>query len=170
MTRDEAKVLMRQELESDLTDKERVLPIHNLNGLTCNDLMAEVEKGTALGEAMLDDFIFSKADESPGNTTMDQAVKETILILMQMDIDNAPKGWVDQPITTDDQGNELTPLQVMQQVKDGTDWGNQYAESWLIRYRLYQTMDRLADVLPLSDSQKLLDGVGMNSKDSSKLN
>lgn len=59
MTRDQAKIQMRAELEKDLSTEEREEPMMKVGDrtFTANDLMAEVEKGTEVGEALLDDFI-----------------------------------------------------------------------------------------------------------------
>ena len=181
MTRDEAKVLMRQALEKELNQEQRVLPLPNYNGLSCNDLMAEVEKGSELGETMLNEFILDMNEEARKAglyPTMDQSIKSAVVSLMQKDIDTAPEGWAERPIAVDDKDNELTPLQVIQQVKDGTDWGNRYAATWLDRYRMWDAMDRLQEVVgAMSPAQQAaLDNfadtlIGKNSPGSnSKLN
>lgn len=63
MTRDEAKIQMRVELEQDLSIAERERPMMTVGDHTfsANDLMAEVEKGTEMGEVLLDDFISLQA-------------------------------------------------------------------------------------------------------------
>jgi hypothetical protein len=92
MTRDEAKVLMRLELEQDLLANEReqkIFPIRD-RMMSANDLMAEVEAGTRLGNYLLDDFIAFK------NNGLDEPLstekRAEVIKLMEKDIESP--GWL----------------------------------------------------------------------------
>lgn len=80
---------------------------------------------------------------------MDQGTRERILALMQKDIEEAGKlmpEWLNEPCTEDDV-REYTPLQIMDEVKNATPVGNEYAEKWLARHNMLETFDQLVGLL-----------------------
>jgi hypothetical protein len=95
-------------------------------------LMAEVENNTELGKALVDEFISFNTPFELSDTE-----RTKIMALMQLDLDNAPPGWGDdEKIVVDDLGTTMTPNQLFQEVKEGTDFGNRYAQGWLERHEL----------------------------------
>jgi hypothetical protein len=126
MTRDEAKKQMRLDLEMDLSMEDRNIPSDIYSGLTANQVMEEVEKSSDIGERFLDDFIAYQNGKYFG-----EEVRKNVVRLMEADLEKQPAGFADKSYIKDDDGNLLTPRQVVQQFKEGTDFGNRYAEQWL---------------------------------------
>lgn len=132
MNRDEAKTLMRQELERDIdtaTRDEKVFPIGD-RLMSANDLMDEVEKETDLGKFLLDDFIKFKAGEGGPLPELTWPSRAHAIALMENDIKIAPPGWADEVIYDED-GMKFTPNQVLDEVKRGTDFGNRFVTIYL---------------------------------------
>jgi hypothetical protein len=97
---------------------------------------------------------------------MDQATREKVLVLMQKDIEEAGKlmpEWLNEPCAEDDT-REYTPLQILDEVKNGTDFGNRYGEKWLLRHNLLETMDNLVGLLSGTDIQTNSPGSTGNDK------
>jgi hypothetical protein len=150
MTRDEARILMRQELERDLTPQQRQAVLPEFNGMNSNDLMDQVDKNTKLGNVLLDEFIIHKnaqAKDKDPLATMDQATLEVVLTLMQEDVDIAPPGWADTTVVEDDNKRLLTPKQVMEEVRNATEWGTKYAETWLSHYHMMNELANAAEMI-----------------------
>jgi hypothetical protein len=87
---------------------------------------------------------------------MDQKLDvNQVLSLMQEDLDIAPKGWADEIIAEDDQGNKYTPNQIVQEVKNQTPFGLDYASSWMKRREMVLTVqDLLGHKRPESSQKK----------------
>lgn len=58
---------------------------------------------------------------------MDQATKKRLVAQMQRDLTASDDGWSDSVILQAN-GRDWTPNQLMEEVKNGTDFGNQYLE------------------------------------------
>lgn len=90
---------------------------------------------------------------------MDQTKRQQVLAAMQKDIDAATKSlphWLNEPCAEDDNGHEYTPLQLFQEVKNGTSFGDRYAEEFLTRHKLVERM------LNLQDMMKGLEGITLS--------
>jgi hypothetical protein len=162
MDRNEAKKQMRLELEQDISFDRRttvVVMTHNGQDYTSEALMQEVEKDTQFGNQLLDswlsfqehgdlDLVDDELDalDDHKHHHMDQQTRDRVLALMQKDLDTAAKlapTWADTPSIQDDDGNVLTPKECFQQVKDGTAFGNVFAEEFLMNY----AMEAVAQIL-----------------------
>jgi hypothetical protein len=80
---------------------------------------------------------------------MDQQTRDRVLALMQKDLDTAAKlapTWADTPSIQDDDGNVLTPKECFQQVKDGTVFGNVFAEEFLMNYAMEEAVAQILGV------------------------
>jgi hypothetical protein len=179
MTRDEVKKQMRLEFETDLSEDERndrSLAVGD-RLVSATDLIQEIEEGTALGEYLVDDYIkfhdtdnqdyhyktmtevlsdFNQNKPISDVDTLSEADRKAVLALMQDDLDYASKelpGWADEPCA-DDGDRELTPRQLFQEVKDGTDFGNRYAMTWLVRHELMNELMAYTDKIE-TDRAKL---------------
>ncbi len=139
MDRNEAKVLMRQELEKDIdtnTRERKMFPVGD-RVLSANDLMKEVEDGTDLGNFLLDDFIAFKAGKTSPSTVVSALDRSNALAMMEADIKSAPAGWGDDVIFNEE-GQSWTPNQVLDEVKRGTDFGNRFVETYLSNHRMLE--------------------------------
>jgi hypothetical protein len=129
MTRMEAKIEMRKDMEDKCSQSEltEVLPLY---GMTPNAIMSEVEKGSELGEMFLSDFILYNANED--DVYVDEDTRTHVVALMQKDLETKEPEWADNKFILDHNAGELISAnQVVQQIKDGTDFGLWYAEEWL---------------------------------------
>jgi hypothetical protein len=92
---------------------------------------------------------------------MDQQTRDRVLALMQKDLDTAAKlapTWADTPSIEDDDGNVLTPKECFQQVKDGTEFGNLFAEEFLMNYAMQEALAQMLNVPMTSFDGVPLDG------------
>jgi hypothetical protein len=91
---------------------------------------------------------------------MDQETKDRVIALMQKDLDDANKNWPtwsDTPSVPDDSGNMLTPNQAFQQVKDGTEFGDIFAQDFLTSYTIQEALCKAMGVpMPTFDDVKKL--------------
>jgi hypothetical protein len=74
---------------------------------------------------------------------MNQETKDRVIALMQKDLDDANRsapGWSDTPTVPDDDGKLWTPNDAFQQVKDGTEFGNAFAEDFLLNYTMQEAL------------------------------
>jgi hypothetical protein len=138
MTRDEAKSLMRQELEQDIAPEERekkLFPIKD-RVMSANDLMAEVEAETELGQYLLDDFIsFKNGGEQEEDLTAME--KLGIIRLMEEDLKIAPAGWADEVIFRDGD-QRWTPNKIMSEVRAETKFGLRYMKVYYTNHKLLE--------------------------------
>lgn len=70
---------------------------------------------------------------------MNEQERLQVVELMQKDIEFMNKkrpGWSDKPVIEKDASITLTPNQVVQEVKDGTEFGVSYAQVWMDFYTL----------------------------------
>lgn len=143
MDRNEVKKQMRAEMVRDLSEEQR--DITTTTGLTPNQMMDEVDRDTEIGKALLESFLHPEQELRLPPLTPEQRAE--ILALMQKDLDAAaaqvPEWANTEKIAQDDDGNELTPNQVFQQVKDGTTFGDQYARAWLARHNINAKLTEL---------------------------
>lgn len=128
MNNDEAKRLMRLELERDIPAAEREKKHFPIDGrlMSANELMAEVENDTKIGQVYLADFISFKA----GNSDPAPFEREEAIAMMEEDIRIAPKGWADETIFNE-QGRDWTPNQVLEEVRASTPFGLDFVKTYL---------------------------------------
>lgn len=139
MDRNEAKVLMRQELEQDIdavARERKMFPIGD-RMLSANDLMKEVEDGTELGNFLLDDFIAFKDGKPAPDSVMSALDRHNAIAMMEADIKSAPAGW-DNEVIFNEEGQSWTPNQVLDEVKRGTDFGNRFVQTYLANHRMLE--------------------------------
>lgn len=135
MTRDEAKKQMRIEMTTDLSAEELNNSLSSLGGLTPNQVMKEVDQGTEVGENFLTEFVVYAAAKGP----LDETTRNHVIAMMEKDLKSQEPEFADQPwIYYPDQSGEMyTPNQMIEQVRQGTDFGNLYAGEWMMHYGRY---------------------------------
>lgn len=141
MDRNEAKVLMRKELEQDIDSvkrEEKMFPIGN-RMLSANDLMKEVEDETELGVFLLDDFIAFKAGKMTDDSVLSAIERHDAISMMEEDIKAAPAGWADEVIFNEE-GQSWTPNQVLDEVRRRTDFGNRFVATYLANHRMLEKL------------------------------
>jgi hypothetical protein len=87
---------------------------------------------------------------------MDHQERALVLTLMLKDLELARielPGWADKPLITNDDGDKLTPNQLYQEVKDDTDFGNRYAQQFLVNHRMMESLYQLFVEPPKGNGQ-----------------
>lgn len=130
MTRDEAKLLIRLEVERDLSlesRKRKIFPFGN-KLYSASDLLAEVESGTELGNFVLDDFIaFKNGDITSEDLTVPEHA--AIIQMMEDDLKIAPPGWENQVLFRSN-GKAWTPVMIMEEVRNRTPFGLRFMKTY----------------------------------------
>ena len=134
MTRDEAKKLMRLELEQDVPSNVRQDKVFSIRDrmLSANDLMEEIEADTDLGKYLLDDFILFK-----NGVALTAIERLQVIGMMEKDMKISPTGWADEVIYQQD-GKSWTPNQIMAEVRSETDFGLRYMQLYHANHKLLQ--------------------------------
>jgi hypothetical protein len=138
MNRDAAKKQMRIEMTDDLPTEKLDQPMQVLGGLTPNQVMDEVDQGSEVGERFLTDYVVHNAAGGP----LDETTRNHIVVLMESDLKSRPD-FADEPWIRNPDGGMLSPNQMIQQIKNGTDLGNLYADAWMGSYGRYINLDNL---------------------------
>lgn len=138
MTRDEAKQLMRLELERDLPPEKRNLKVYPVGGkvMSANEMMEEIEAETKLGKVLLDDYIDFKDGFNSGDALSTEE-RAHIVQLMEADLQVAPVGWADEVIFSDDK-SEWTPNMIMKEVRAETPFGLRYMRMYYSNHKLLE--------------------------------
>lgn len=79
---------------------------------------------------------------------MNEKLRLQVVELMEKDIvfmNTKRPGWADQPLIEKDAITMLTPNRVVQEVKDGTDFGVSYAQVWMDYYFIRVAMGAEVD-------------------------
>lgn len=133
MDSNEVKKKMREALVRELTPQERTIPyVPTPNGvLTADQVMEEVEQDTELGKRVLNDFtVFYETGEWP----LEDSDLTQIASLMETDInDRQTAEFGDTPIIVSDIGDVRTPRQLIQEIRDRTVLGMEFARTWADR-------------------------------------
>lgn len=141
MNRSEAKKQMRIEMENDIPKEELDTPMEVLGGLSPNQAMSEVDEGTDAGESFLTDYITHNAAGGP----LDEETRNHIASMMRTDLKSQDEGFGDRLWIRDpNNGTEYTPNQIIEEVRQGSEVGNLYADQWMATYGRYINTDALA--------------------------
>jgi hypothetical protein len=132
MDRKEAKIQMRAEMEKDIPadqlDKEHLF--YKGKAYSANQIMAEVEAGSAVGEDLVDDFIAHNegrfADTYPKLTTTQI---EQATAWMEEDLKDHPE--FGNEVVYSEGGVDWTPNKVMVEVRKRSDLGVRFMEQYL---------------------------------------
>lgn len=138
MDRNEAKTLMRQQLERDVdneTREKKLIPVGK-RLLSANELMDEVDQETNLGKMLLDDFI---AYQNGTETELAGTERAHAIAMMEEDIQSAPPEWKDEVIYSIGE-KKFTPSQVLDEVKRGTEFGNRFAVAYLDNHTALESL------------------------------
>jgi len=181
MDRNEAKKLMRQEMEKEAYGISRTTKIFTIGRrlLSTQDVIEEVESETELGKFLLDDYISYQngtsglTDEEPTGIERAHAIA-----LMEEDLKMAPLGWADTPLF-DQEGVSWTPNRIMVEVRQGTDFGKRYVIAYLTNVQMleallgksYDHMDDNINMLPTDHEPTFHTNLfGKKNKDNDKAN